>query len=60
MMQGWVVRLLVMLMNLKLYLKHELDEFKGSFKQDELKENQFNWFLSCMSLKCDHIILFKY
>jgi hypothetical protein len=42
MMQGWVVRLLVMLMNLKLYLKHELDEFKGSFKQDELKENQFN------------------
>ncbi len=50
---------LVDLINLKLNLKHELDELKGSSEQDEL-EDQFKFFLSCMSLKCDHIILFKY
>ncbi len=51
---------LVGLINLELYFKHELDELKGSFEQDELKEDQFNCFLSCISLKCDHITLFKY
>jgi hypothetical protein len=52
MVQGWVVKALnnlVDLINLELYLKHKLDEFKGSFEQDELKENQFNcFFLVCL------------
>lgn len=52
MMQRWVVRLLIIwvdLINLELYLKHELDEFKGCFEQDELKEDKFNYFsLVCL------------
>ncbi len=36
-MGGKALSNLLDLINLKLYLKHELDEFKGSFEQDELK-----------------------
>ncbi len=45
---------LVNLIDYELDLEQELNEFEGSFDQDELKEDQSNFFFS-ISLKYDYI-----
>jgi hypothetical protein len=48
------------LINLKLDLKHELNEFEGSFEWDELKDDKFSGFKNLYILKCDKMFFTKY